>query len=74
MYVSCIPDMVRHHVHLVLPPRLVKEKNMYILEVEEQEAKVEQMQTDGKDFYVIKKQVLSANGLAHTNRHTLVHR
>ena len=41
--------------------RLVKERNMYILEAEEQEAKVEQMQTDGKDEYLIKKQVLSAD-------------
>ena len=42
---------------------------MYILEVEEQEAKVEQMQTDGKDEYVIKKQVLSASGLVVTTCH-----
>ena len=38
---------------------------MYILEAEEQEAKVTQMEADGKDEYVIKKQVLSASGLVH---------
>ena len=42
--------------------RMVKERNMYILEVEENEAKVEKMKQEGKDEYTIKKAVSRVDG------------
>ena len=42
---------------IVTAARLIKEKAMYEKEVEQEEAKLAKMKEEGKDEYVIKKQV-----------------
>ena len=42
---------------LLVFPRLIKEKAMYEKEAVQQEAKIAKLKEEGKDEYVIKKQV-----------------